>query len=52
MLCFDYELSHKKLKPYSKVLVKTLLINFTRNDHKLLSTFTIIAGFTRTLDTF
>ena len=52
MLRFDYELSHNKLKHYSKVLVKTLLINFTRTDHKLLSSFTVNIGFTKTVDTF
>ena len=46
MLCFD-----KKLKHYPKVVVKTLLINFTRTDQELVSTFTINIGFTKTLDT-
>ena len=44
--------SHNNLKHYPKVLVKTLLINFTRTDHKLVSTFTINVGFTKILDTF
>ena len=52
MLCFDYNLSQNKRKPYPKILVKTLLINFTRTDHKLESAFTINIGFTKTLDTF
>ena len=52
MLRFDYELSHNKLKHYPKVLVKTLLINITRSDHKLVSTFTVNIGFTKTVDTF
>ena len=48
---FDYELSHNKLKHYPRVLVRTVLINFTRTDNKLASTFTINIGFTKTLDT-
>ena len=52
MALFDYELSHNKLKHYPKVLVKILLINVTRTDHKLVSIFTISTGFTKTLDTF
>ena len=52
MLRFAYELSNNKLKPYPKVLVKTLLINFTRTDHKLISTLTISIGFSKTLGTF
>ena len=51
MLCFDYELSHNKLKHYPKVVVKVLLINFTRTDQELVSTFTINIGSTKTLDT-
>ena len=35
---FDYKLNHNWLKRYPKVLVKTVLINFTRTDHKLEST--------------
>ena len=52
MLRFDYELSDNKLKHYTKVLVKTLFINFTRTNHKLVSTITINIGFTKTLDIF
>ena len=52
MLRFDYDLTQNKLKHYAKVLVKPLLINFTRTNHKLVSTFTINIGFTKTLDTF
>ena len=52
MLRFDYKLSRSKLKHYPKFLVKTLLINFTRTDHKLVSAFTINIGFTNTLDIF
>ena len=52
MLRFDYELSDYKLKHYTEVLVKTLLINFTRTNHKLVSTITINIDFTKTLDTF
>ena len=37
----DYKLSHNKLKHYPKEIVKTMLINFTRTDDELLSTFTI-----------
>ena len=51
MLHFDYELSDNKLTHYPMVLVKTLLINITRTDHKLASTFAINTGFTKTLDT-
>ena len=52
MLHFDYDARQIKLKLYPKVLVKTLLINFTRTDHRLVSTFNINIGFTKILDTF
>ena len=52
MLHFDYDARQIKLKLYPKVLVKTLLINFTRTDHKLVRTFTISTHFTKALNTF
>ena len=52
ILRFDYKLSHNNLKPYRKVLVKALLINFTRTDYKLVSAFAINISFTKTLVTF
>ena len=45
---FDYELSLRKLKNYPKDLLKTMLINFTRTGHELVSKFTINIGFTKT----